>query len=373
MEIPIRTTCLTYKVVSSSGTQQLEILAPMGDRFSSTCRFELCPAYICHLFIQVKTITKSSVCQKMTESPSTGVPYTQQNLHKGSHYIKDGNTLIPCQSPVNPLSLQPGQESLTVLAKQMGRLVIEWDLSWVTKSGYGVRPAEAEAMRLVSKYTNVPVPEVLFTHFDPEKPITDRSEFFKPDFRFPEGAITMTIIPGTPLEREWDKLDHEAKRSICVQLWDLISRIRDIPRPEELVGLYQCAADGSPSRDPMLEDLQSPARPLSSDAELRARLYDRYIHCGGSRFKDRLLDMLPRSERSVFTHADIAPRNVMVDEQNHVTGILDWESAGWYPEYWEYAQIMRPAFWGDWSVWMDKTAPQRWDLGGINAARKVLF
>ena len=83
--------------------------------------------------------------------------------------------------------------------------------------------------------------------------------------------------------------------------------------------------------------------------------------------------MLPRSECSVFTHADIAPRNVMVDEQNMVTGILDWESAGWYPDYWEYAQIMRPAFWGDWSVWMEKTAPQRWDLEGINASRKVLF
>jgi aminoglycoside phosphotransferase (APT) family kinase protein len=43
--------------------------------------------------------------------------------------------------------------------------------------------------------------------------------------------------------------------------------------------------------------------------------------------------MLPRSEHSVFTHADIAPRNVMVDEQKNITGILDWESAGWYPEY----------------------------------------
>ncbi|OQE28227.1 hypothetical protein PENFLA_c005G10800 [Penicillium flavigenum] len=70
---------------------------------------------------------------------------------------------------------------------------------------------------------------------------------------------------------------------------------------------------------------------------------------------------------------DIAPRNILVDEENNATGVIDWEYAGWYPEYWEYAQIMRPAFGGDWSVWMDKTAPQRWDLGGINAARKVLF
>lgn len=100
-----------------------------------------------------------------------------------------------------------------------------------------------------------------------------------------------------------------------------------------------------------------------NDSELRVRIYERYLHFGGRRFESQLPDMLPRSYSSVFTHADIAPRNIMVDEQNKVTGILDWE----------YAQIMRPAFEGDWSMWMDRTAPQTWDLNGINAARRVLF
>jgi hypothetical protein len=74
----------------------------------------------------------------------------------------------------------------------------------------------------------------------------------------------------------------------------------------------------------------------------------------------------------VFTHADIAPRNIRVDEENTVTGILDWEWAGWYRDYWEYAQIMRPAFEGDFKVWMDRTAPQRWDISGTDAARRGL-
>ncbi|PLN74733.1 hypothetical protein BDW42DRAFT_198146 [Aspergillus taichungensis] len=109
----------------------------------------------------------------------------------------------------------------------------------------------------------------------------------------------------------------------------------------------------------MLEDLQRPPRPLLSDADVRARIYERYLRFNGLRYKDQLPRMLPRSERSVFTHADIAPRNVMVDEENRVTGLLDWEWAGWYLDYWEYAQIMRPAFKGDWSGWMEKTAPKR--------------
>ena len=53
--------------------------------------------------------------------------------------------------------------------------------------------------------------------------------------------------------------------------------------------------------------------------------------------------MLPRSSTSVFTHADIAPRNIMVDAQYRITGIIDWEAAGWYPDYWGYANIMGPA------------------------------
>ncbi|KAJ5442169.1 kinase-like protein [Penicillium cf. griseofulvum] len=311
----------------------------------------------------------------MTESPPDEVLYEDRNLHIGHRYIKKGNILLPCPSSVDPLSLEDEQELIHVLDKQMGRLVIEWDASWVTKSGFGVRSAEAEAMKLVSKNTEVPVPEVLFTDFsaDEAKMETETEESSKPNFHAPKGLIAMTIIPGIPLQKKWDSLDDEAKESICLQLWDLISKIRNIARPQELEGPYQCAADGSPSHDPMLEDLQNPVRPLTNDLDLRARIYERYLRCGGSRYKNQLLDMLPRSERSAFTHADIAPRNVMVDEQNMVTGILDWESAGWYPDYWEYAQIMRPAFWGDWSVWMEKTAPQRWDLEGINASRKVLF
>lgn len=174
----------------------------------------------------------------------------------------------------------------------------------------------------------------------------------------------MTIAPGMPLTEKWDKLDDDAKESICLQLWDLVAKIHTIAPPPKLSGLYQCLADGSPSCDPMLEDLQWPPRPLRSDADVRARIYERYLRFGGLRYKDKLPRMLPRSERSVFTHADIAPRNVMVDAENRVTGLLGWEWAGWYPDYWEYAQIMRPAFKGNWSWWMERTAPRRWDLGG---------
>lgn len=39
-----------------------------------------------------------------------------------------------------------------------------------------------------------------------------------------------------------------------------------------------------------------------------------------------------------FTHADIALRNIRVKD-GKIAGIIDWEFAGWYPEYWEYTKM----------------------------------
>ena len=285
-----------------------------------------------------------------------GIPFQWENLRSGERYIRVDKMLFPCPPTVNVLTFPPNKEVITVLGKQMARIVLEHDFSYVSKSGYGVRTSEAEAMKLVFEHTSVPVPEVLVTCFDGD-----------------EGNIHMTTVPGTCLERKWDMLDVESKKSLCLQLWDLISKWREIPRPPKIDGIFQCAADGSPSRDPLLEDLNSPPRPLMSDSELRARIYERYLNFRGLHYEHKLPNMLPRSNRSVFTHGDVSSRNIMVNDQNTVTGILDWEYAGWYPDYWEYAQIMKPAFHGDFQDWMGRTAPQTWNLAGINASRTALF
>jgi thiamine kinase-like enzyme len=44
-----------------------------------------------------------------------------------------------------------------------------------------------------------------------------------------------------------------------------------------------------------------------------------------------------RPYRSALTHCDLSPRNVIVNK-GKVTGIIDWELSGWFPEYWEYTR-----------------------------------
>jgi thiamine kinase-like enzyme len=42
-----------------------------------------------------------------------------------------------------------------------------------------------------------------------------------------------------------------------------------------------------------------------------------------------------RRYHTTFTHSVIAPRNILIKD-GKIAAIVDWESAGWYPEYWEY-------------------------------------
>lgn len=53
-----------------------------------------------------------------------------------------------------------------------------------------------------------------------------------------------------------------------------------------------------------------------------------------------------------FTHGDLAPRNVRVKD-GRVTGIIDWEFAGWYPEYWEYTKMFYGGERPVWQKWFD--------------------
>jgi hypothetical protein len=41
----------------------------------------------------------------------------------------------------------------------------------------------------------------------------------------------------------------------------------------------------------------------------------------------------------VFTHSSLRPRNIMVNDEV-VTGIVDWECGGWYPENWGFSRVL---------------------------------
>jgi len=57
---------------------------------------------------------------------------------------------------------------------------------------------------------------------------------------------------------------------------------------------------------------------------------------------------VPAPTTLVFTHHNLAPRNILVDTEGQLC-ILDWELSGFYPVYFEYASMMNfhfPENWG---------------------------
>ncbi|MCJ1467406.1 hypothetical protein MMC07_006030 [Pseudocyphellaria aurata] len=247
-----------------------------------------------------------------------------------------------------------------VLSEHAGARVVCLDNYTVTKRGRWVRPSEETAMRLVAEHTKVPVPEIFGSSYGPGG-----------------GSISMSRVPGVPLDSMWDRLDEGGKERLCREIWWMIAMWRQIARPPDLAHVYQCLADGSAATtDPLLQDVRDPPRPLFTDDEVRRRIYDRCWYHGleDESTLNTLFATLPRSDASVFTHGEMAPRNILVDRiTSRVSGVVDWELAGWYPDYWEYANIMSaPSTDLDWQSWMDRTAPRRWNLSGIKAARRVL-
>ncbi|KAI1116873.1 kinase-like domain-containing protein [Nemania sp. NC0429] len=257
---------------------------------------------------------------------------------------------------------RPDDSFVPLIVSQRGESLIRLIApGTIHKSGPRVRPAEAAALRLVKQYTDVPVPVVGAANFT----IRDGRH---------HGAIIMDeVADSCALNTVWDTYDSATKERVCRELWAMIKKFREIPKPSELEHLYQCSTDGSPSYDVLLRDPRRPATPLTDDASLRAWINELYLLNNGGSYREHLPDFLPHSDKAVFTHGDISPRNIMVNSSATITGLIDWENSGWYPDYWEFANLQKPSRDLDWMEWMDRTKPEAWDITGIAKARRVLF
>ena len=64
-----------------------------------------------------------------------------------------------------------------------------------------------------------------------------------------------------------------------------------------------------------------------------------------------------RDHPPALTHGDLQPKNIMVRTKPRTRleiVLLDWEFAGWYPSYWEYAHAIMACGWfeDDWHHWV---------------------
>ncbi len=68
----------------------------------------------------------------------------------------------------------------------------------------------------------------------------------------------------------------------------------------------------------------------------------------------------------VFSHGDLRPKNIVILPEQHgnytITGILDWEKSGFYPDYFECLKAtsnMSPSDADDWYEYLPSWASPR--------------
>lgn len=212
-------------------------------------------------------------------------------------------------------------EPYTISETPWGSNITRIDSNVVMKTSPRCHPSEFAAMRYVAKHVpSVPVPTAHFAQWN------------LPGGR---GRIVMEYVPGKTLHAVWPTLPSDRKERVCRDTWEIIQTLRAIPRPEGLLGLYT-TVDGSALYQPPFTGYSDEAVPLiENDEDFRQIILRNYVERNGLSYADghEVLDKFPHSTDSVFTHGDIKPKNIIVDDEGKILTLLDWEMAGFLPDY----------------------------------------
>lgn len=204
---------------------------------------------------------------------------------------------------------------LTRIAKgkrlpNIGAGVIDIGDDLLVKYGSFVRMTEVVNTVFVSTNTDIPVPKV---HLVFSRGLTT--------------YIVMDLIHGQCLQDAWVSLETEMQLSVLSQLRQYLKELRSLEPPP---------VPGPPDGSRLL------GRWFTEDGKARFESYADLVA-----WLNRMLDLAgagdatPRftdSDPLVFTHQDISPRNLILDDGGKLW-IIDWDFAGWYPSYFEYACI----------------------------------
>jgi tRNA A-37 threonylcarbamoyl transferase component Bud32 len=207
--------------------------------------------------------------------------------------------------------------------------VYKVDARTVVKTGDSVRLAEAAAMRLVREKTTIPVPEIYNAY-------TDNTTGHV--------RIVMEFIEGDCLSNKWDQYDAQQKEHVLQQLHDMFAQLRNIK------GMFIGSVDESACEDPLFEEDIGTYGPYMDEASFYQGIIKALKNTLESGWVDTVCAMVGAlsGHEIVLTHGDMSPRNILVQD-GKIVAILDWEMAGYYPEYWEYVKALyRPAWESRW-------------------------
>lgn len=197
------------------------------------------------------------------------------------------------------------------------------------KYGSRLDLVEAQNMIYIAKNTSIPVPKVYLA-------------FKHEDCTY----ILMQRIHGQMLGTDWVYRPPASKLIIHVKLKALIDEMRKLSTKSNAI----CSVSGGSLYDPRLPTTTERFGPFMGVQE-----FHDYLRNGIKAHKIEevvtLIDLHGQQwESPIFTHGDLSSLNILA-RGDDVVGIIDWETAGWFPSYWEYTTACQVnpqnSFWRD--------------------------
>ena len=218
-------------------------------------------------------------------------------------------------SALNRLSTLLAIAALSRIRSLKGSVLMLTDRLCV-KYGQRIHLSEAATMHFISQNTSIPVPKIhcAFTY---------------------RGCpyIVMERIKGDMIGVGWVNRSEESKTKLLTQLKKMIQEIRELPPPE---GIGITSISGGTLFDCRLPGPSLRFGPFPSVQGFHRYLRDNMgFNPGLDSEVQNLIRQHDRAWPIVFTHGDLSSLNILVRDDN-IVGIIDWETAGWYPSYWEY-------------------------------------
>jgi aminoglycoside phosphotransferase len=244
--------------------------------------------------------------------------YREKMLARG---VQIPNPPPPPPTPINsPLA--------RTLLGAGGKVISKHVTKWVIKHACGTRVtkfnslglclSEVEAMRFVASHTTIPVPRV---------------------YEAGEQHFTMEFIEGETLAQAWGTtLSAEDKTLVSRQLRDYISQLRAIKSPDGLI----CSFGGRPVLDARRWSSYK-GGPFANEDAYNDFLVSDLI--GPAKIRDMIRGQMRADHKIVLSHGDLHDINIMVRPGAGVVAIIDWEKAGYYPEYLDLLTPLRTAQW----------------------------
>ena len=162
--------------------------------------------------------------------------------------------------------------------------------------------------------------------------------------------IVMENLGGEILGQLWVSQSQESKTRLLGQLKELIAELRRIPAPEHGKVASVDGGELFDDRLPHKNGRRGCLGPFENIGE-----FHRHLRDGKEEHPDHwpAINQMIAAQNAgswpiVLTHGDLSSSNILVHGDD-VVGIVDWETAGWWPSYWEYtsASIVAPSdeFW----------------------------